>query len=66
MKDLIKYYGDALAKIAIGGVLIGIGSAIGTDGFTIYGAKKLMLNAATLDEDAVQTFMNTLSEKIGK
>jgi hypothetical protein len=66
MKDLIKYYGDALAKIAIGGFLIGIGSAIGTDGVMIYGAKKFMLNAATLDENAVQTFMNTIAEKIGK
>ena len=66
MKDLIEYYGDALAKVAIGGFLIGMGVYLSTDGCILYGAKKLVLNAATLDEAATQTFMNTLAEKIGK
>lgn len=66
MKDLIKYYGDALAKVAIGGFLIGMGVHLSTDGFILYGAKKFMLNAAVLDEPATQAFMHTLAEKIGK
>ncbi len=66
MKDLIKYYGDALAKIAIGGFLIGMGVHLSTDETMIYGAKKLVANAAALDEAATQTFMNVMAEKIGK
>lgn len=66
MKDLIKYYGDALAEVAIGCFLIGMGVYLSTDGTMIYGAKKLMLNAAALDEAATQTFMDVMAEKIGK
>lgn len=42
MKDLIKYYGDALAKVAIGGFLIGMGVYLSTSGIMLYGAKKLL------------------------
>lgn len=66
MKDLIKYYGDALAEIAIGCFLIGMGVHFSIDGTMLYGAKRLVANAAALDEAATQTFMNVMAEKIGK
>ena len=66
MKDAIEYYGDALAKVAIGGFLIGMGAHLSTSGIMLYGAKKLLANAAALDEAATQTFMNVMAEKMGK
>ena len=65
MKDYLKYYGEALTKVAIGGFLIGIGTYLATNGIYIYGAQKLVMNAYGLDKDATIVFMNVMTEKIG-
>lgn len=65
MKDYLKYYGEALTKVAIGGFLIGIGTYLATNGIYIYGAQKLVMHAYGLDKDATIAFMNVMTEKIG-
>lgn len=65
MKDYLKYYGEALTKVAIGWFLIGIGTYLATNGIYIYGAQKLVMNAYGLDKDATIAFMNVMTEKIG-
>ena len=66
MRIYFKYYGEALAKVAVGGFLIGMGAYLATNGFYIYGAQKFVTNAYALDEDATIAFMNVMTEKIGK
>lgn len=66
MKIYFKYYGEALAKVAIGGFLIGMGAYLASDGCFLYGVQKLLLNAYGLDKDATMTFVNVMQEKIGK
>lgn len=65
MKDYLKYYGEALTKVAIGEFLIGMGTYLATNGIYIYGAQKLVMNAYGLDKDATIAFMNVMTEKIG-
>jgi hypothetical protein len=61
MKIYFKYYGEALAKVAVGGFLIGMGTYLASNGCFLYGAHKLLLN-----EDATMAFVNAMQEKIGK
>lgn len=37
MKIYFKYYGEALAKVAVGGFLIGMGAYLASDGCFLYG-----------------------------
>lgn len=66
MKIYFKYYGEALAKVAVGGFLIGMGAYLASDGCFLYGAQKLLVNAYGLDKDATMAFLNVMQEKIGK
>lgn len=66
MKIYFKYYGEALAKVAVGRSLIGIGAYLASNGCFLYGAHKLLLNAYGLDKDATMAFVNVMHEKIGK
>lgn len=66
MKIYFKYYGEALAKVAVGGFLIGMGTYLASNGCFLYGAHKLLLNAYGLDKDATIAFVNAMQEKIGK
>lgn len=60
MKNYFKYYGEALAKVAVGGFLIGMGTYLASNGCFLYGAHKLLLNAYGLDKDATMAFVNDL------
>lgn len=66
MKFYFKYYGEALAKVAVGEFLIGMGAYLVSNGYVLYGAHKLLLNAYGLDKDATMAFLNAMQEKIGK
>lgn len=66
MKFYFKYYGEALAKVAVGEFLIGMGAYLASSGCVLYGAHKLLLNAYGLDKDATMAFLNAMQEKIGK
>lgn len=66
MKFYFKYYGEALAKVAVGEFLIGMGAYLASNGCVLYGARKLLLNAYGLDKDATMAFLNAMQEKIGK
>ena len=66
IKIYFKYYGEALAKVAVGGFLIGMGTYLVSNGCFLYGAHKLLLNAYGLDKDATMAFVNAMQEKIGK
>lgn len=66
MKFYFKYYGEALAKVAVGEFLIGMGAYFVSNGCVLYGAHKLLLNAYGLDKDATMAFLNAMQEKIGK
>lgn len=59
MKFYFKYYGEALAKVAVGEFLIGMGAYLASNGCVLYGAHKLLLNAYGLDKDAISIRMRS-------